>query len=125
MNLTKIRYLRSLLLAAYGWGLVSATQVFADCNSSPSSCKLDEPNSLGIPQVSIASAVADIIAILSFVAGILAIIFIIVAGIRYTTSSGNTQRTESAKQTLLYAVIGLIISTLAFSIVSFIIAKGP
>jgi len=115
-------YCRPLLLVAYGFILTSTTSVWADCGNA---CKLDNPNSLGIPQVSLDSAVKDIIGTLSFIAAVLSAIFIIVAGIRYITSSGNSQRTESAKQSLTYAVIGLIVSVLAFSIVNFIAAKAP
>jgi hypothetical protein len=112
-------------MTAYGFILVSTTNALADCGVGGDACKLDQANSLGIPTVSPGSAVNDIIGILSFFVGVLSAIFIIVAGIRYATSSGNSQRTEGAKQTLTYAVIGLIISVLAFSIVNFIAAKAP
>ena len=126
MMLRKLFSPRPILLGLYGWMLVSATGVLADCSADGGhACSLDTPDHLGIPQVSVASAATDIIGILSFIAGVLSAIFIIVAGIRYIISSGNSQRTEAAKQTLTYAVIGLIISVLALSIVGFITAKAP
>jgi hypothetical protein len=116
-----------ILMLVYGWVLVSTTQVFAAgapgyCGNE---CKLDSPGSLGIPTITVGDAAKSIIGILSFIAAVLSAIFIIMAGIKYITSSGNSQRTEGAKQTLTYAVIGLIVSVLAFSIVNFIAAKAP
>ena len=50
--------------------------------------------------------------------GAIAVLFIIYAGILYVTSSGNKERIEQAKQTLTYAVIGLIVIVLAGVIVN-------
>jgi hypothetical protein len=123
MNVRKIAGFGALLTAAYGWVLVSATTTLADCSGG--GCTLGSPDSLGIPQVSVESAFGSVIGIVSFIAGVLSAIFIIVAGIRYATSSGNSDRIKGAKNTLTYAVIGLIISLLAFAIVGFVTAKSP
>lgn len=50
--------------------------------------------------------------------GGIAVLFIIWAGIQYVTSSGNKDRAEQAKQTLTYAVLGLIVIVLAKVILS-------
>ena len=55
------------------------------------------------------------------VLGIVAVVFIIVGGINYITSSGDANRTKKAKDTILYAVIGLVVCVLAFAIVNFVI----
>jgi hypothetical protein len=109
----------------YGGVLLVATNVLADCTSTPSSCQLDKPSVLGIPQLSVTNVFTDVISVFSFVAGVLSAIFLVIGGIRYTTSGGNSQRVESAKQTILYAVIGLIVSVLAFAIVDFIVSRSP
>ena len=54
------------------------------------------------------------------IVGAIAILFIIWAGIQYVTSAGNKDRAESAKKTLTYAVIGLIIIILARVIVGIV-----
>ena len=59
-------------------------------------------------------------AIIGFVA-IIAVIVIIIGGINYTMSQGDPQKTKKAKDTILYGVIGLIISLLAFAIVNFVL----
>ena len=52
--------------------------------------------------------------------GILCTIFIIMAGIKYATSGGDEKKITSAKHTLTYAIIGLVIALLAGIIVNFV-----
>ncbi|HVS78844.1 MAG TPA: pilin [Candidatus Saccharimonadales bacterium] len=65
-----------------------------------------------------------VIDILSVVVGIVAVIMIIVAGFRYVTSGGKQESVTGAKNTILYAVIGLIIVALAQIIVRFVLNKA-
>ena len=53
--------------------------------------------------------------------GLVAVIFIVVGGINYMTSQGDPSKLKKAKDTILYAAIGLIIAVLAFAIVNFVI----
>ncbi|MBR2708868.1 hypothetical protein IKE98_00855 [Candidatus Saccharibacteria bacterium] len=53
------------------------------------------------------------------VLGLVAVVFIIIGGISYMTSSGEAAKVEKARKTILYAVIGLAICVLAFAIVNF------
>lgn len=52
--------------------------------------------------------------------GSLAIVFIIYAGVQFALSGGNPKTVQTAKQTLTYAVIGLVLSISAYAIVAFI-----
>ncbi len=65
----------------------------------------------------IALAIVDM---LIRVAGMVAVGFVIYAGIQYILSSGSPEKTKGAKDTMLNAVIGLVIAILAATIVSFI-----
>ena len=56
-----------------------------------------------------------------FYAGILAVVVIIIGGILYATSMGDPGKTKRAKETIMYASIGLIVVLLAFAITEFII----
>jgi len=56
-----------------------------------------------------------------FTLGVVAVIMIIHSGMKYVTSRGDAEQVKSAKNTLLYAVIGLIVAMLAFTIVNFVI----
>ncbi len=55
------------------------------------------------------------------IAGTLSVIFLIVGGIMYTTSAGNESTTKKAKSTITGAIVGLIISLMAFAIVNFVL----
>lgn len=70
---------------------------------------------------SLGDTVKKLINTLLFVLGAVAVIVIIVGGIRYTTSDGDPGKIQSAKNVILYAVIGVIVSMLAYAIVNFVI----
>jgi amino acid transporter len=67
--------------------------------------------------------VANVINILSVIVGIISVIMIIYAGFRYVTSGGREESVKGAKNTILYAIIGLVIVALAQIIVHFVLAK--
>ena len=50
---------------------------------------------------------------------------LIIGGIRYVTSGGDAKKVTDAKNTVLYAIIGLIISVLAYAIVNFVMSTLP
>lgn len=56
-------------------------------------------------------------------AGAIALIIITIAGFKYVISQGNPQETAKAKDTIIYALIGLVICLIGYGIVSFVI-KG-
>ncbi|OGE10479.1 hypothetical protein A3A60_02960 [Candidatus Curtissbacteria bacterium RIFCSPLOWO2_01_FULL_42_26] len=60
---------------------------------------------------------SDIVLILTGVAFATSIIFIIIAGIKIVTASGDEKKLASATGTLTYAIIGLVVTILAFVIV--------
>jgi heme/copper-type cytochrome/quinol oxidase subunit 2 len=64
-----------------------------------------------------------IVNLLSAVVGIVAVIMIIFGGLRYITSGGNDSSVTGAKNTILYAIIGLIIVALAQVLVRFTLNK--
>jgi len=53
--------------------------------------------------------------------GIVAVGMIIFGGVRYATSQGDPGKTKSAKDTILYAVVGLVVAILAFTITAFVL----
>lgn len=65
-----------------------------------------------------------IVNVLLFIVGVIAVIMIIVSGIRYTSSAGNSNSVAAAKNTLLYSVIGLVVAIFAYAIVNFIVFKA-
>jgi hypothetical protein len=64
-----------------------------------------------------------IVNIFSVVVGIVAVIMIVVGGFKYITSGGDSGNITSAKNTIVYAIIGLVIVALAQFIVKFVLNK--
>jgi hypothetical protein len=58
---------------------------------------------------------------LIFLVGAISVIMIIIGGLRYVTSNGDAKATASAKDTILYAVIGIIVAIAAYAIVNFVV----
>lgn len=97
---------------------VGAINVFGGCSGSNSSvCKDASGGSKA------GSLVKNVINLLLFVLGIIAVIMIVVGGIRYTTSDGDPGKTKSARDTILYSVVGLVVAMLAYAIVNFVVAQ--
>ena len=69
------------------------------------------------------SLVKNIVNIILWVVGILSVIMMVWGGIKYTTSAGDSNKVTSAKNTIIYAVIGLIVSIMAYAIVNFVIGQ--
>lgn len=67
--------------------------------------------------------VHTVVNLLSAIVGIIAVIMIIVGGLRYITSGGNDASVTAAKNTILYAIIGLVVVALAQILVRFTLSK--
>lgn len=74
----------------------------------------EEKNTLG-------TRFEDIVNVMLYVLGAIAVIMIVIGGIRYATSGGDSSSIKGAKDTILYAVIGLIVAILAYAIVNFVL----
>jgi multisubunit Na+/H+ antiporter MnhB subunit len=56
-----------------------------------------------------------------FLIGAISVIMLIIGGIRYTISGGDSGNVTAAKNTILYAIIGLVVAFLAFAIVNWVL----
>lgn len=74
-------------------------------------------------QSAIGNVIQNVVSIISYIAGAVAIIMIIISGIRFTTSGGDSNSVSSAKTTLVYALIGVVIAALAQVLVHFVLNK--
>jgi hypothetical protein len=61
--------------------------------------------------------------VMLYIIGAVAVIMLIVGGIRYVVSGGESAAVTNAKNTILYAVIGIIVAIVAYAIVNFVIAS--
>lgn len=65
--------------------------------------------------------VQNIIGILLWAVGLISVIMIVVGGIRYAISGGDASQIKSARETIIYAVAGLVVALLAYAIVRFVL----
>jgi cytochrome bd-type quinol oxidase subunit 2 len=59
----------------------------------------------------------------AFVVGAISVLMIVIGGLRYVISQGDAQATQNAKNTILYAVVGLVIAFIARGLVVFVINR--
>lgn len=97
------------------------------CSGSEFNADIDNPTSCAAATEGAGSNVndliADVINIFSLIVGVVAVIMIIVGGFRYITSGGNDSNVSGAKNTILYAIIGLVIVALSQFIVRFVLDR--
>lgn len=67
--------------------------------------------------------IKTVINIFSIIVGVVAVIMIIIGGLRYITSGGDSNNVSGAKNTIIYAIIGLVVVALAQFIVQFVLNK--
>ena len=91
----------------------TGTSESAVCNSQSSTNPISGPH----------GAILRVVRFIALIAGIAAVIVIIIGSIRFITSSGDSNSVSSAKQTILYALIGLVIIVIGQSIIAFVIKK--
>ena len=65
--------------------------------------------------------IKKVVNLLLWAIGIVSVIMIIIGGIRYATSNGDSTQVTAAKNTIMYAVIGLVIAIFAYAIVNFVL----
>lgn len=69
------------------------------------------------------SIFTTVVNVLLFIIGAISVIMLIIGGIRYTLSAGDSGNVTAAKNTILYAIVGLIVAFLAFAIVNFVLSS--
>ncbi len=64
---------------------------------------------------------SQISSVLLFIVGAIAVIMIVIGGLRYVISGGDASQVQAAKNTILYALVGIIVAILAYAAVNFVI----
>jgi hypothetical protein len=108
ISISKIAQVATFLLVI---SLVVAPVAFAQFRP-PSAGGTGLPN-----DTSVSGFIMKIINIALTVAGLVAVLFLIIGGFRYITSAGNEETAESAKKIIINAIIGIVIIILSFVIV--------
>lgn len=112
-------------------GLQLAPAVYADASTDAakkSSCEgiggTYKDGECTTDSASLDDIIARVVNLISVLVSIVAVIMIMVGGFKYSTAAGDTSKVSSAKSTILYAIIGLVVVALAQFIVKFVIDKS-
>jgi len=122
--MNKLKLILAGLLVVPTVALAVAPAVSAEGNLTLNS-GVDSAQGEGVGQVSTdpESLVKKFVNIFLFAVGALSVIMLIWGGIRYTTSAGDSNKVQAAKNTVLYAIVGLVVAILAYAIVNMVIDK--
>ncbi len=120
----------AVLIATFGTGAYAGTPVTCDPTTSTdpiqSGVNCSQPaGRAGNSQLfggtgSIFQTVANT---LIFIVGAVSVVMLIIGGLRYVLSSGEASAVKGAKDTILYAIVGIVVAILAFAAVSFVTGR--
>jgi heme/copper-type cytochrome/quinol oxidase subunit 2 len=123
MKLLKKLYLATAVIASFGFAFGITGQIALAATTQEQVCSgvnLGDSASCD-DEGKVNSLLKTILNIISWVAGIIVIIMIIISGIKFATSGGSSEKVSSAKGTLTYALVGMVIVILAQVIVRFVL----
>lgn len=92
----------------------------AVCNGSGSTAAATSCNNSG---PSVPTIIKNAINVFSVIIGLIAVVMVMVSGLKYMTSQGDANAVASAKNTLIYAIIGIVIAVLAQVIVKYVLNR--
>jgi len=123
----KIKTIVAALAVVFGGGLLLAPPALA-LDPFDQACAGKAADSVvcknrGNAEAETQSFIRNILSLLFFVLGVICVIMIIIGGITYATSNGEQNQLTSAKNTVLYAVVGLVVALLAYAIVMFVLTQ--
>ncbi|RWZ79418.1 MAG: hypothetical protein EOT04_01715 [Candidatus Chaera renei] len=118
--------LQSLMLVPFAALVLGVVPVAAQATCDPNSLNVTtgaacaKGNNTPSNLVGAGSVFQTVTNILLFVVGAIAVIMLIIGGIRYVLSNGDQNAITGAKNTILYAIVGIIVAFLAFAAVNFV-----
>lgn len=128
MNTAKLSRFQNYLVLAILLGAVLLVSLYA---AQPAYAVQGDPQTQACEAVGgcsdgaeeVSNVIATAINILSAIGGIVAVIIIIINGIRFITSNGDPQATNSARNGIIYALVGILVVVLAQVIVQFVLQR--
>ncbi len=123
--------MKKILMAVFGLataatiGMASVVPAFAaDCTTAAECAQIGVDSTGGTGgSASVGDIVKTIVNVLLYILGAVAVVMIVIGGIRYTISQGDSSALTSAKNTILYSVVGLVVALLAYAIVNFVLTQ--
>lgn len=126
------RVLAGTLIAsvlAFGALVMPTTPAFADCSGTDPTLSLSggaacsQPTGASGNLFGSDSIFTKIVNILLFIIGAVAVIMLIIGGVRYTISGGKESEVKAAKDTILYAIVGIVVAFLAYAVVNWVLTS--
>lgn len=117
-NMKKISKIITAGAGAATLGLVYTQNVFANGLSNVQSGVTKTETEAG--GLTMQQVINTVIGTMLFIVGLLAVIMLIYGGIRYVTSHGDKAQVTAAKETIMYAVVGLVVAIAAFAVIHWI-----
>ncbi len=90
-----------------------STQFCQDVNASKGTDRILGPDGL----------VTKVLQVIVILTGAISVIMVVIGGMKYAFSGGDSSGVQSAKNTIMYALIGLVVAIFAQVIVSFVLSK--
>ena len=112
-------FVGSFVAPRVSYAAATKSDVCAGLDATGGSC---DPAASG--GATVEGTIRTLINVFSWVVGVIAVVMIIVGGLKYVTSGGDSSGVQSAKNTIMYALIGIVIVALAQVIVQFTVKKA-
>lgn len=109
--------------------LLTAQTAFAQdplgavCTGSGASSAACQSRTTDNPLLGANGILTKVVQIVVMITAVASVIMIMVGGFQYITSTGDSAKINKAKDTILYAIIGLVVAVIAQSIVSFVLQR--
>ena len=116
-----INLIATAIIAISGAILMTPASAYADICGSDVAVEIKESAGCFDKDTKIESVIGNVLESIIGILGLVAVGFIIYGGIQYMTSSGDSAKAKKARDTILYACIGLVVAALAFAITNFAI----
>lgn len=121
---------RILLMAVVILGVAIPAPAFAadpfdkvDCTSAPDTTVCQTKGQTEDPLTGPNGIITVATNIIASIAGIVAVIFLVLGGLKYVTSNGAPDQISRAKESIIYALVGLVLIVLARAIIGFVLTK--
>ncbi len=123
-----VRHVLFMLFAMVCVGLVASTGASAVINPLDTACEGDNSSSQickdkGTKLFGPGSPWTNIVNTMIYVVGAVAVVMIVIGGLKYTLANGDQNAIKGAKDTILYSIVGVVIAVSAYAIVNFVLSR--
>ena len=117
-----VKSVSKAVACATAFATISAGKVMAiNVSSIEEGMNMAKPEGVPTDLMGAGGVVDSITSTILTVLGFIAVIMLIIGGVKYTLSAGDAKAVTDAKNTILYALIGLVIAILSYAIVNFVV----